>query len=248
MKVVGVIPSRYGSTRFVGKPLAMIAGKPMLSWVIAAAQRAKKLSEVWVATDDERIAELARNCGAKVVMTDSNLATGSDRVWAAVCNEKVDVVLNIQGDEPLLEPDLLDALAAPFEKDNSISMATLGRKISIEDLQSINTAKIVLDKNRNAIYFSRFAVPYTREKKYEMQACLKHIGIYAYRHSFLKEFCAQTPTNIEICEGLEQLRALYLGAKIRVIEVDSDSWGVDVPEDIAKVEERMKRRSWHGKK
>jgi 3-deoxy-manno-octulosonate cytidylyltransferase (CMP-KDO synthetase) len=242
---VGVIPARWGSTRFPGKPLALIAGKPLLQWVIEGARTSKKLSEICVATDDERIAELARRSGARAVMTDSDLPTGTDRVWQAVQAVEGDVVINIQGDEPLIEGALLDRLVAPFEADGALEMATLGRALDLEALKSPNTAKIVLNHRDEALYFSRFPIPYSRVEATgdaPMTAALKHIGIYGYRRCFLARFCAQSPTELERMESLEQLRALYLGARIKVVRVDHDSWGVDTPEDVQKIEGILRQR------
>ncbi|MEQ1879013.1 MAG: 3-deoxy-manno-octulosonate cytidylyltransferase, partial [Bdellovibrionia bacterium] len=247
-KVLGVIPARYGSTRFPGKPLVLIAGKPLLTWVIEAAKSAKLISQVLVATDDERIAELAAKSGVEAVMTDSELPSGSDRVWAAIQGLDGEVVLNIQGDEPLLTGALLDQLVTPFKSDSTLEMATFGRPLSAEDLQSPNTAKIVLNAKDEALYFSRLPIPFTRTPFNAEQECaLKHIGIYAFRRSFLGKFCAQKPVPLEHFEGLEQLRALHLGARIRVVRVDHESWGVDTPEDVLKVEKRLPRGS-HGQK
>lgn len=240
-----MIPARWGSTRFPGKPLALIHGKPLLQWVIEGSRRSRMLKEILVATDDERIAHLAQSCGARAVMTDSDLPTGTDRVWQAVRETSADVVVNIQGDEPLIEGALLDRLVAPFEADATLEMATLGRALDLEALQSPNTAKIVLNHRDEALYFSRFAIPYSRVSATEesiIEGALKHIGIYAYRRSFLKLFCEQRPTILEQMESLEQLRALHLGARIRVVRVEHDSWGVDTPADVQKIEGIMKRR------
>jgi 3-deoxy-manno-octulosonate cytidylyltransferase (CMP-KDO synthetase) len=236
---LGVIPARFGSTRFPGKPLVLINGKALLTWVIEAALRSRKLTQIIVATDDERIAELARKSGVEVAMTDSDLPTGTDRIWQAVRGRNADVVLNIQGDEPLLQPAVLDALLAHFEADPLLEMATAGRALTYEALLSPQTAKIVLNQRGEAIYFSRFPIPYSRvdaERDEVLGASLKHIGIYAYRKDFLQRFCAQAPVDAEIREGLEQLRALYLGARIKVVQVESESWGVDVPDDVQKIE------------
>ncbi|HEX4923792.1 MAG TPA: 3-deoxy-manno-octulosonate cytidylyltransferase, partial [Bdellovibrionales bacterium] len=196
---------------------------------------------VLVATDDERIAALARAHGVEPVMTDSALPSGSDRVWAAIQGFDGEVVLNIQGDEPLLTGDLLDQLVAPFEADQSLEMATFGRELTAEDLASPNTAKIVLNQRDEALYFSRHPIPFSREPFNAGQDCgLKHIGIYGFRRSFLGRFCAQKPVELEKYEGLEQLRALYLGARIKVVRVDHESWGVDTPEDVLKVEKRLR--------
>ncbi|MGE0633617.1 MAG: 3-deoxy-manno-octulosonate cytidylyltransferase [Pseudobdellovibrionaceae bacterium] len=239
MKCLGVIPARFASTRFPGKPLALILGKPLLQWVIEGSKTSKKLSEILVATDDLKIAELGKKCGVRVVMTDSELPTGTDRVWAAVKNENFDVVVNIQGDEPLISGSLLDSLVEPFIQ-NEIEMATLGRTMDSEALISETTAKIVMNQNDEALYFSRFPIPYSRNKNAEsFSGCLKHIGMYAYRKNLLEKLCRTAPVEIEKGESLEQLRALYLGAKIKVVRVQSDSWGVDTPEDVSKIEKLL---------
>lgn len=241
MKAVGVIPARFGSTRFPGKPLTPILGKPLIGWVIEKAKTAKLLSEIIVATDDSKIKETAERFGARAVMTESELPSGSDRVWAAIENVECDIALNIQGDEPLIEGRVLDQLVKALSEDVGVEMGTLGRPMTKEALESVNTAKIVLNNRSEAIYFSRLPIPYSRGTKGITQnISLKHVGIYAYRKSFLKKFCQQKPTELELAEGLEQLRALYLGARIKVVETDLDSWGVDTPEDVLKVENKLK--------
>lgn len=245
MQAIGVIPARFGSTRFPGKPLVNILGKPLLQWVIEGAKTSRSLSEIVVATDHEGIAALAKSCGARAVMTDSDLPTGSDRVHRAAKDSKADVVVNIQGDEPLITGELLDRLVAPMLADSNLQMATLGRQLKPGDLESKTTAKIVLNAKGEALYFSRYPIPYSRvDAPSQGGVCLKHIGLYAFRKSFLAEFCAQPPTPLESAEGLEQLRALYLGARIRVVEVDHESWGVDVPEDVAKVEGLLRAKGF----
>lgn len=244
MKAVGVIPARYASTRFPGKPLALIKGRPMLAWVIEGAKQSKLLKEIIVATDDERIAQVAKNGGVRAVMTDSKLPSGSDRVWAAIQDLDVDVAVNIQGDEPLITGKLLDQLVAPFAVDSQLNMATLGRELQPGDMQSNTTAKIVLNHRDEALYFSRLPIPYSRvDAPHAGGVGLKHIGLYAYRKDFLKQFCAQQPVPLELAEGLEQLRALYLGARIRVIRVEHESWGVDTPEDVKKIEQILEKKS-----
>ncbi|MBX9767597.1 MAG: 3-deoxy-manno-octulosonate cytidylyltransferase [Bdellovibrionales bacterium] len=244
-RMVGVIPARYGSTRFPGKPLVNIAGKPLLAWVIEGARKSRLLQEIIVATDDVRIQGLAERMKCPVVMTDPNLPTGTDRIWAAVqTRQDVDVVVNIQGDEPLVNGEVLDSLCAPMAGDPNLQMATLGRSLAPSELNLFNTAKIVLNKNDEAIYFSRHPIPHSRVLP-EGGECyaLRHIGIYAYRRSFLKDFCACGATGIEIAEGLEQLRALYLGARIKVVRTGHESWGVDSPEDVLKVESLLRGES-----
>lgn len=243
MKAIGVIPARFGSTRFPGKPLKPILGKPLLLWVIEAARAAKLLSEVWLATDHPEIQLIGEQAGIPVIMTDPNCPTGSDRVYQAVKSAEVDIVLNIQGDEPLITGSLLDHLVEPLLADPTLPMATLGRELKAGDLESRNTAKIALNQRSEALYFSRFPIPYSRiDAPAHGGICLKHIGLYAFRKSFLQEFCAQAPTPLELAEGLEQLRALWMGARIKVVQVDHESWGVDTPEDVAKVEAMLKGR------
>jgi 3-deoxy-manno-octulosonate cytidylyltransferase (CMP-KDO synthetase) len=247
MKAVGVIPARFGSTRFPGKPLALVAGRPLLQWVIEAAQKSERLTDVIVATDNGPIFDFVRGLGVAVVMTSPDLPSGSDRVYAAVLNKDVDIVVNIQGDEPLLEPHLLDALIAPFEADAQTQMSTLGTAMVSADLTNPNVVKVIADQNQNAIYFSRFAIPYSRVDAAQLPGqCLKHVGLYAYRKAFLAKFCDQSPVGLELAESLEQLRALYLGATIRLVCVDCDLQGVDTPEDVQKVEKLMAKRNENG--
>jgi len=240
MKAIGVIPARYGSTRFPGKPLQPILNKPLLQWVIEGAKQSKTLEDVWVATDHEEIQALAQKLKVKAVMTAPELVSGSDRVFAAIHDVNVDVVVNIQGDEPLITGDLLDQLVSPMLEDETLPMATLGRVLQPGDLESRNTAKIVLNDRSEALYFSRLPIPYSRTEAGPEPICLKHIGLYAFRKSFLGRFCKAGPCPLEMSEGLEQLRALYLGARIRVVQVQHESWGVDTPEDIAKVEAMLR--------
>tara|TARA_B100000749_G_scaffold28537_1_gene20057 strand:- start:51715 stop:52455 length:741 start_codon:yes stop_codon:yes gene_type:complete len=242
MQIVGVIPARFGSQRFPGKPLTNIGSKPLLQWVIEGAEQSQKLDKIVVATDDQRIFDLVESLGRTAIMTPSDLPTGSDRVWLAASGMEADVVVNIQGDEPLISGDILDALVEPFET-SKVDMSTLGRSINEEELNHQNTAKIVLNKKNEALYFSRHPIPYSRgDVPVENLCCLKHIGIYAYTKKFLKEFCEQPPVSMEMAEGLEQLRALYLGAKIKVVKVDHDSWGVDTPEDVDVVLKKLEEK------
>lgn len=249
MKVVGVIPARFASTRFPGKPLQLIAGRPLLQWVVEAAKRSQRLSDVIVATDHGAIFDFAKGLGVKVAMTAPELPSGSDRVYAAVLNHDADIVVNIQGDEPLLEPELLDALVAPFESNLELKMSTLATALKPSEIQNPNVVKVVLDKHGNALYFSRLPIPYTRIDATQLPGLnQKHLGLYAYRKSFLAEFCRHPPAGIEKAESLEQLRALYMGAAIRVVCVDCQLQGVDTPEDVLTVEEIMAKRNPHGSK
>lgn len=239
MRVVAVIPARYGSTRFPGKPLHKISGKPLLQWVIEGVKGCADLDHLIVATDHEGISSLARSLSVEVAMTDPSLPSGSDRVFAAIQNQEADVVLNIQGDEPLIRPEVVSRLIQPFRENSELDMATLARPSQKTDLESDTTAKIVLDANGYALYFSRYPIPYSRinwKDSDSLNGCLTHIGLYGYKKSFLEAFCRQAPTVLELSEGLEQLRALYLGAQIKVEVVEHESWGVDTPEDVNKIE------------
>lgn len=245
MKVLGVIPARYASTRFPGKPLAPLLGQPMLHWVLEGCREAKRLDGLLVATDDERIARVAREAGAEAAMTDPALPSGTDRIWAAVRDRDVDLIVNIQGDEPLMSGALIDGLVEAFAGPNPPEMATLAHPISDEDLGSLNAVKVLVNAQSDAIYFSRFPIPHSRHDAKSLGAgCLKHLGIYAYSKKFLKRFCETPPALIENAEALEQLRALYLGARIRVVPVAAGLRGVDTPEDARAVEDILRRK--HG--
>jgi 3-deoxy-manno-octulosonate cytidylyltransferase (CMP-KDO synthetase) len=241
MKVIGVIPARYASTRFPGKPFAKIMGKPMLQWVVEASQKTPSFSEVYVATDDERIKELAQSFNAKVIMTGPEAPSGSDRVWAAVKDMKADLVINVQGDEPLIKPQVLEDLVQAMKNNPDWKMATLGRRLKPEDLENFNTAKVVVNKNSEAMYFSRLPIPFGRVKDFSATACFKHIGIYGFQKDFLQTFCETPPIEIELLEALEQLRALYLGTKIGVVETEFECLGVDIPSDVEKIENVMRK-------
>lgn len=235
---IGVIPARFASTRFPGKPLHLIAGKPLLEWVIRGAQESRSLQSLIVATDHQGIAQLSERLGVKVVMTDSELPSGSDRVWAAIKDVECDAVVNIQGDEPLLNGDIIDSLVTGFSIAQT-EMATLVKALSKEDLNNPNVVKAVLNQKNEALYFSRLPIPYTRvgaSNEIKIEACWQHLGLYVYKKSFLKEFCMTAPCILERHESLEQLRALWLGAKIQTIKVDYQCMGVDTPEDVLRVE------------
>lgn len=235
-KTVGVIPARFASTRFPGKPLHKIAGRPLLEWVIRGAREAKTLTELVVATDHEGIAQLAASLGIRVAMTPSDLPSGSDRVWAAIKDIECDGVVNIQGDEPLLKGELIDQLVTGFWASEA-EMATLLKPLEAEDLNNLNVVKAIVNHKNEAIYFSRLPIPYTRMSPgSKIEACWQHLGLYVYKKSFLKLFCETAPATLERAESLEQLRALWLGAKIQTIIVDYKCMGVDTPEDVLKVE------------
>lgn len=249
MKTVAVIPARYGSTRFPGKPLAKICGKEMILWVAERTAKARGLSDVIVATDDERVAAVVKAAGFAVAMTHGNHLSGTDRVYEAI--EKLplkddDVVINVQGDEPLVEGEWLNQLLQPFY-DPQAEMSTLAHEISAEEIASPHAVKVLVNQKSEAIYFSRFAIPFSRmaasdfagEKpgaQKSWKGLYKHMGFYAYRKEFLRVYCQTAPSFIEHAEALEQLRALDLGAKIHIELVSGRSWGVDTPEDLARIE------------
>lgn len=242
LKVFGVIPARYGSTRFPGKPLVSLQGRPLIQWVIDGARTSQKLSEIIVATDHEEIAQAVADVGCKFVMTDPQLPSGSDRIYQAVKNFDCDVVINIQGDEPLISAHWIDPLIEVFQKNSEIKMATMSHPISKEEFESVNSVKVITDVNGDAIYFSRFGIPFSKEKPdlFPMTLASKHIGIYGYKKDFLKTFCEHSVTALEKAESLEQLRALAMGIKIRVIPTDRATMGVDTPEDLLKIENYLR--------
>ncbi len=239
MKIIAVIPARYASTRFEGKPLKLLQNKPMLQWVVEAARKSKNIREVIVATDDERISELCKNISVPFVMTSPDCPTGTDRIFQATKNMDFDVVVNVQGDEPLIDPEYMDLLANAFA-DKNIEMATLAHPLSEEDLQNKNAVKVLLNQQSEAIYFSRYAVPFSRQSFSSDSHVLKHIGLYAYTKSFLNKFCNEPACFLEKAESLEQLRALFLGIRIKVLKVEKPTLGVDTPEDLERIEKMLK--------
>lgn len=245
MKTYGIIPSRYGSTRFPGKPLTPICGKPLVQWVAETCSRAKALDEVVVATDDERIARVLDGTGVRVAMTASDLPSGTDRIAAAVDFDDDDILVNIQGDEPLMDPDLIDRIATVLRNNPGTAMSTVCAPIrSLDDLNARTVVKVVLDGNSNALYFSRLPIPCRRDGDPDPASGLyhRHIGIYGYRGAFLRRFVAAPPCALEKCESLEQLRALHLGARIAVVETNDIGVGVDRPEDVPVVEALLRQR------
>lgn len=252
MKTYALIPSRFGSSRFPGKPLAMLAGKPLVAWVVEAVRRAKTPDAVLVATDDERIAEAVRNCGGEAVMTPSDLPSGTDRIAFAARAYlggdfgDDDLLVNVQGDEPLLDPALVDALAAKLRDDPRWSMATAVTPIaSADDIAAKSVVKVVLDRDDGALYFSRAPIPFNRDHAPDPAGGLyvRHLGIYAYRGAFLKRYIAEPPCALETTEKLEQLRALWMGAKIAVVRTKDEGVGVDTPEDAVRVERLLLARN-----
>jgi len=237
MEVIGVIPARFSSTRFQGKVLADILGKPLLQHVWERAKQALTLDELIIACDDELVAEAARKFGAKVAMTSKGHTCGTDRISEVVNPLEVKIVINIQGDEPLIHPTMIDSVASALMNDKNISMATLMRKIDDPALvNDPNVVKVVVDKNNFALYFSRAAIPW-RPDNSEVKEPLyyKHIGLYGYTKDFLFTYKNLLPSRLEKTECLEQLRVLEEGFRIKVIETKYDTVGVDTPEDLEKV-------------
>ena len=247
MKTYGIIPGRFGSSRFPGKPLAMLAGKPLVAWVVEAAGRASSLDEVLVATDDERIAAAVAAHGGRAVMTPSELPSGTDRIACAAGGfDDDDILVNIQGDEPLIDPALIDALVAKLKTDARWSMATAVTPIKTPaDLAAKTVVKVVLDRDGGALYFSRAPIPCDRDHEADLSSGLyvRHLGIYAYRGAFLRRYVAEPPCELEKTEKLEQLRALWMGAKIAVVKTEDEGVGVDTPEDAARVERILLERA-----
>jgi len=236
MTSVVIIPARYNSTRFPGKPLANLMGKPLIQHVYERSKLSKKVKEVIVATDDERIEKAVRAFGGNVIMTSREHLSGSDRVAEVAKGLSVDIIINVQGDEPLIQPELIDTLAGAFEH-NDFQVATAKTPITNpRDLQNPNVVKVVCDKNGFALYFSRSPIPGTRDdisvKTQSKPIFFKHIGIYAYTREFITRFPNLSPTPLELQEGLEQLRILEHGYKIKVIDTEYSATGVDTPEDL----------------
>lgn len=236
-KIVAVIPARYQSSRFPGKPLALINGQPMIQWVYERVGKVRELDAIYVATDDKRIYDCVMNFGGKCLMTSSAHESGTDRL--AECVELLelddtDIVLNIQGDEPLIKEDMILDLISTM--DGNADMGTLKELIvSKDDIENTNIVKVVTDLRDNAMYFSRYPIPYNRGKL-DVINYYRHVGVYAYRVKFLREFSKLPKSQYERIECLEQLRALENGYKIRVKETSSSSMGVDVPGQIQQVE------------
>jgi len=245
--VVGVIPARWGSTRLPGKSLVSICGKPLIQWVVEGARRSSSLNRLMVATDDARIRDTVERLGVEAVMTRPDHPSGTDRVAEAVAGMEAEVVINVQGDEPLIDPLLIDRLADRMLADDSWDMATAAAPFARgEDRADPSLVKVVFDREGRALYFSRAPIPHVREQHDAEDArhwC--HVGIYAYRRAFLEKLVATPPCMLELAERLEQLRALFIGGRILVLPVEEKGRGVDTPEDV-KYAERMIREGLRG--
>lgn len=234
MKFACVIPARYASTRLPGKPLADIAGKPMIQRVYEQVSKAKKPALVIVATDDQRVFDKVESFGGTALMTQPNHPTGTDRLAeVASHHQDIDVIINVQGDEPLIDADVIDQLAELFLEDADLQMATVASPLLEEEYDEPSAVKVICNKRGDAMYFSRSLIPYPRHAF--INPPMKHVGIYAYRRQFLLDYAKMDPTPAEETESLEQLRALENGYAIRVIKTDKRFVGVDTPEDLERV-------------
>ncbi|HLH02301.1 MAG TPA: 3-deoxy-manno-octulosonate cytidylyltransferase [Bryobacteraceae bacterium] len=237
-RILGVIPARFASSRFPGKALALLAGKTMLQHVWERASLARYLSDVVIATDDERIASEGRRFGARVRMTSPAHESGTDRLAEVASAENAHLYVNIQGDEPLIDPEAIDAAILSVEGDESVVMGTLKKQIyDPTDIVNTNVVKVITDLLGNAIYFSRCPIPYERDGRSGEPLYFKHVGLYVYRRDFLLHYPDLSVGPLERAERLEQLRALENGYRIRVVPTEYESLGVDTPEDLARVNE-----------
>jgi 3-deoxy-manno-octulosonate cytidylyltransferase (CMP-KDO synthetase) len=234
-KILGVIPARFSSTRFPGKVLAQIAGKTMLQHVYQRASLATYLTSLIIATDDDRVGTVARDFGGRVRMTRSDHLSGTDRAAEVASAEDAEIVVNIQGDEPLISPAAIDAAILPLVHEPDLVMGTLKKRIeNRREITDPNVVKVVTDGAGDAIYFSRCAIPFEREISGNTPY-FKHIGLYVYRRDFLLKYSDLPVGPLETAERLEQLRALENGYRIRVVETEYESLGVDTPEDLQRV-------------
>jgi len=250
MKITAIIPARFASTRFPGKALADIGGKPMIQHVYERTCKASLVSRVIVATDDARIAEAVRQIGGEAVMTSTDHETGTDRLAEVAGGLDTEIIVNVQGDEPLISPQMIDQAIEPFLNDPTLKMGTLKTRIkSLHDFLSPNVVKVVTGADGCALYFSRSPLPFFRDKWQDLKdesfvsgklLCYKHVGLYVYRRDFLLEYAAMPQTFLEISEKLEQLRVIENGIRIRVVETEFESIGVDTPDDLAKAQERYR--------
>jgi 3-deoxy-manno-octulosonate cytidylyltransferase (CMP-KDO synthetase) len=240
-KIVVVIPARYGSTRLPGKPLVSLAGKPMIQRVYARARLAQRVNRVIVATDDDRIVKAVEQFGGEARMTRHDHRTGTERVAEVAAHETGDIYVNVQGDEPLLDPAAVDTAVSALLEEPQAALATVATPIRTPgDIMDPNVCKVILDFDENALYFSRAPIPWVRDTGGHVQARhMKHLGLYVFRRDALLEYPTLPQGELERIEQLEQLRWLENGWKIRVAEVAHDAISVDVPEDVARVEKLL---------
>lgn len=248
MTSVGIIPARYEASRFSGKVLAEIGGKPMIQHVWRRAKKAHMLDDLIVAADDDRIIKAVEGFGGKAIFTAKGHPSGTDRLREIVNPLDVDIVVNIQADEPLLHHSMIDSLVSTLTDNKDIVMASLMRRIDDPDeISDTNVVKVVVDKNNFALYFSRSPIPFIRDSQAQNSQgrkshYFKHIGLYAYTKDFLFTFANLPQSSLEVCEKLEQLRAIENGYKIKMVETEYDTIGVDTPEDIERVREKLLSR------
>jgi 3-deoxy-manno-octulosonate cytidylyltransferase (CMP-KDO synthetase) len=244
LKVTVVIPARYGSTRLAGKPLLLLAGKPMIQRVCERAKLATRVNRVIVATDDARIVKAVEGFGGEARMTRGEHRTGTERIAEVAAHEEGDVFVNVQGDEPLLDPNAIDTAVSSLLEEPQASISTVATPIKIPgDIMDPNVVKVVLDFDGNAIYFSRAPIPWVRDTTSKIQVRhLKHLGLYVFQRDALLEYPTLPQGELERIEQLEQLRWLENGWKIRVAEVEHDAVSVDVPEDVARVEKLLQMK------
>lgn len=256
MKTLVAIPARYKSTRFPGKILAQIQGRPMIEWVVRGVQKSSFAKDIVVMTDDRRIFDVVEKIsGASAVMTSENCQTGTDRIFEGLSvlekqGRSFEFVINVQGDEPLINHNHLDPIFKKIKLEKNLQMLTLATRITRSEIHNPNSVKVILDQNNKAIYFSRFPIPFSREKEdligfdhnglLNDKSILKHIGLYGYSTAFLRTFCTAKMSLLEKSESLEQLRALSLGAPIHVLETEQITIGIDTPEDLNTIENRIK--------
>lgn len=250
--ILGVIPARFASTRLMGKPLAVIGGKPMIQHTYEGCSKSKLIDKIIIAVDDTKVAEVCKSFGATVMMTPKDVPTGSDRI-AIVAKEfpRADIIVNIQGDEPFIKGIMVDQLIEPLIFDNFVQVSTLVKKInSVDELISPSIPKVVFDYENYALYFSRSPIPFARQAKNEKEALeladfYKHIGIYAFKRETLFRFTNLEQTDLEKVEQLEQLRMLEHGIKIKVVVTEYDTFSVDTPDDLKlarKIYSKLKRK------
>ncbi len=246
MKVVAIIPARYASVRLQGKPLAIIGNKPMIQLVYEQAVKAKLLERVMVATDDQRILEVVEKFGGEAWLTSAHHLSGTDRITEVATKIAGDIIVNLQGDEPFIDPFMIDRAVKILLDNPEINLCTLkSRIVTSEALMSPHVVKVVTDNDDFALYFSRSPIPFCRqgdETALHNTAAYQHIGLYAYRRDFLLKFSRMKPTTLEKLEGLEQLRALENGCKIKVITCQYHFFGIDSPEDLERANQIVSRQ------
>jgi 3-deoxy-manno-octulosonate cytidylyltransferase (CMP-KDO synthetase) len=246
MKILSIIPARYNSTRLLGKPLVDILGKTMIQHVYEKAKQSKYLTGILIATDSEKIKRVVENFGGNAVKTSKEHLSGTDRIAEVAKGADADIIVNIQGDEPLISPKTIDKVIEPFLRNNHILMTTVMTKLNEVDYNNPNVVKVVTDKNNNALYFSRSLIPYPRNKSKSI--FYKHIGLYAYKKELLLRLAELPQSPLEQTESLEQLRVLENGYKIKCVYVEEDTISVDTKEDLKKVILKLKEMNENDKK